>query len=78
MTIRFDQFAYEMVAREAELSGIPIAQFVREAALIRALARALAKEHEIPADREFVQRWAEVSQEVVRLSKVDPANHPEG
>lgn len=75
MTVRFDQTAYELVAAEALASGVPIAQFVREAALIRAMVRALAVEHDFEIDRDFARHWAQLSEDVAALARVEPPNN---
>lgn len=41
-TVRFDRWAYELIQDEAERAGMTVAQFIREAALIRATLRAVA------------------------------------
>ena len=72
-TIRFADRSYVAVARAADAQGISISQYVREAALIRAVLdeldtadEALHTAHDLLA----------VAREVRRLAEVDPPGPP--
>lgn len=65
ITIRWDQTTHEIIREEARMAGVTIAQFVREAALIRAAIRSTHRD--APGDsRDFrllaqeIERRAEV------------------
>jgi uncharacterized protein (DUF1778 family) len=68
-TIRFGDRAYMAIARAADAQGISVSQYVREAALIRAVLdeldsaeQALHTAHDLLA----------IAREVRRLAEVDP------
>jgi hypothetical protein len=68
-TVRFDRLSHAAVAEEARRSGISFAQFVREAALMRATIRQMTREYEIPP--EYMIRLANESERVVEQARVD-------
>jgi hypothetical protein len=70
-TVRFDRLSHAAVAEEARSSGISFAQFVREAALIRATIRQITREYAIPP--EYMIRLANESERLVELARVDDA-----
>jgi hypothetical protein len=64
-TIRWDETTYEWLREEARAANITVAQFVREAAIMRAMLRATAREAPgLPLD---LKRLAE---EVERRARV--------
>ena len=72
-TIRFADRAYTTIARAADSQGISVSQYVREAALIRAVLdeldtaeEALHTAHDLLA----------IAREVRRLAQVDPPGAP--
>jgi uncharacterized protein (DUF1778 family) len=72
-TIRFGDRAYTAIARAADEQGISVSQYVREAALVRAVldeldatVDALHTAHDLLA----------VAREVRRLAQVDPPGAP--
>jgi uncharacterized protein (DUF1778 family) len=67
-TIRFGDKAYTAIARAADEQGISVSQYVREAALVRAVL------DELDSDREVVHSGHEllaIAREVRRLAAVD-------
>jgi len=65
MTVRWDDATYEYVRQEAKHAGTTVAQFVREATLIRAVIR--SAERDAPGvSRDF----RELAREVERMSAV--------
>jgi mobilization protein NikA len=70
-TVRFDQLAHAAIAAEARQSGISFAQFVREAALMRATIRQITREYAIPP--EYMIRLVNESERLVELARVDGA-----
>jgi hypothetical protein len=65
MTVRFDQVAYDYIRGEARDAGVSVAQFVREAAIIRAALRSVGREAEgLPVD------FKRVADEVERRARV--------
>jgi hypothetical protein len=72
-TIRFADRAYTAIARAADVQGISVSQYVREAALIRAVmdeldgsTDAIHTAHDLLA----------IAREVRRLAEVDPPGPP--
>ena len=70
-TIRFADRAYTSIARAADAQGISVSQYVREAALIRAVLDELdySAEEAIHTAHDLLA----VAREVRRLAEVDPA-----
>jgi hypothetical protein len=65
MTVRFDRASYDYIRDEARDAGISVAQFVREAAIIRAALRGIGREAEgLPVD------FKRVADEVERRARV--------
>ena len=74
-TIRFGDRAYTAIARAADAQGISVSQYVREAALIRAVL------DELDAAGEAIHTAHDllaVAREVRRLAEVDPPGPPRG
>ena len=72
-TIRFGDKAYTAIARAADEQGISVSQYVREAALVRAVL------DELDSDRETVHTGHDllaIAREVRRLAQVDPPGAP--
>ena len=69
-TIRFADRAYTAIARAADAQGISVSQYVREAALIRAVLDELdfSAEETIHTAHDLLA----VAREVRRLAEVDP------
>jgi hypothetical protein len=69
-TIRFADRAYTAIARAADAQGISVSQYVREAALIRAVLDELdySAEEAIHTAHDLLA----VAREVRRLAEVDP------
>jgi hypothetical protein len=65
MTVRFDRASYDYIRDEARDAGVSVAQFVREAALIRAALRGIGREAEGPP-----VDFKRVADEVERRAKV--------
>ena len=68
-TIRFEDRAYTAIARAADAQGVSVSQYVREAALIRAVLdeldsaeEAIHTAHDLLAIAREVRRLAEVEQ----------------
>src|SRR3954453_13770655 len=72
-TIRFADRAYTAIARAADAQGISVSQYVREAALIRAVLDEVA-----PAEEAVhtAHDLLAVAREVRRLAQVDPPGPP--
>ena len=70
-TIRFADRAYTSIARAADAQGISVSQYVREAALIRAVLDELdySAEEAIHTAHDLLA----VAREVRRLAEVDPS-----
>ena len=72
-TIRFADRGYMAIARAADGQGISVSQYVREAALIRAVLDDLdSAEEAIHTARDLLA----VAREVRRLAQVDPPGPP--
>jgi uncharacterized protein (DUF1778 family) len=73
-TIRFADRAYTAIARAADAQGISVSQYVREAALIRAVLDELdySAENAIHTAHDLLG----VAREVRRLAEVDPPGAP--
>ena len=72
-TIRFADRGYEAIARAAEAQGISVSQYVREAALIRAVLDELdTAEEALHTARDLVN----IAREVRRLAEVDAPGPP--
>ena len=72
-TIRFADRGYAAIARAADAQGISVSQYVREAALIRAVLDDLdTAEEALHTARDLVN----VAREVRRLAEVDPPGPP--
>jgi hypothetical protein len=68
-TIRFGDKAYTAIARAADEQGISVSQYVREAALIRAVLDELdSAEEAIHSGHDLLA----IAREVRRLADVDP------
>jgi uncharacterized protein (DUF1778 family) len=72
-TIRFADRAYTAIARAADAQGISVSQYVREAALIRAVLDELdSVEEAIHTAHDLLA----IAREVRRLAEVDPPGPP--
>jgi uncharacterized protein (DUF1778 family) len=73
-TIRFADRGYTAIARAADAQGISVSQYVREAALIRAVLDELdfSAEEAIHTAHDLLA----VAREVRRLAEVDPPGPP--
>ncbi len=72
-TIRFADRAYMAIARAADSQGISVSQFVREAALIRAVLDELdSAEEALHSAHDLLA----IAREVRRLAEVDPPGPP--
>ena len=72
-TIRFADRAYTAIARAADVQGISVSQYVREAALIRAVLDELeSAEEAIHTAHDLLA----IAREVRRLAEVDPPGPP--
>ena len=72
-TIRFADRAYTAIARAADAQGISVSQYVREAALIRAVLDELdSAEEAIHTAHDLLA----IAREVRRLAQVDPPGPP--
>jgi uncharacterized protein (DUF1778 family) len=72
-TIRFADRGYMAIARAADAQGISVSQYVREAALIRAVLDDLdTAEEALHTARDLVA----VAREVRQLAQVDPPGPP--
>ena len=72
-TIRFADRAYTTIARAADSQGISVSQYVREAALIRAVLDELdSAEEALHAAHDLLA----IAREVRRLAEVDPPGPP--
>ena len=72
-TIRFADRAYLAIARAADLQGISVSQYVREAALIRAVLDELdSAEEALHSAHDLLA----IAREVRRLADVDPPGPP--
>ena len=72
-TIRFADRAYMAIARAADAQGISVSQYVREAALIRAVLDELdSAEEAIHSAHDLLA----IAREVRRLAEVDPPGPP--
>ena len=72
-TIRFADRAYMAIARAADSQGISVSQYVREAALIRAVLDELdSAEEALHSARDLLA----IAREVRRLAEVDPPGPP--
>jgi len=73
-TIRFGDRAYTAIARAADAQGISVSQYVREAALIRAVLDELdfSAEEAVHTAHDLLA----VAREVRRLAEVDPPGPP--
>ena len=73
-TIRFADRAYTAIARAADAQGISVSQYVREAALIRAVLDELdfSAEEAVHTAHDLLA----VAREVRRLAEVDPPGPP--
>jgi hypothetical protein len=74
-TIRFSDRAYVTIARAADAQGISVSQYVREAALIRAVL------DEVDSAEEAIHTAHDllgVAREVRRLAEVDPPGPSRG
>ncbi len=72
-TIRFADRGYSAIARAAETQGISVSQYVREAALIRAVLDELdTAEEALHTAHDLVN----IAREVRRLAEVDPPGPP--
>jgi uncharacterized protein (DUF1778 family) len=72
-TIRFGDRAYAAIARAADAQGISVSQYVREAALIRAVLDELdTAEDALHTAHDLLA----IAREVRRLAQVDPPGAP--
>ena len=72
-TIRFGDRAYMAIARAADAQGISVSQYVREAALIRAVLDELdSAEEALHTAHDLLA----IAREVRRLAEVDPPGPP--
>ena len=72
-TIRFGDRAYTAIARAADAQGISVSQYVREAALIRAVLDELdSAEEAVHTGHDLLA----IAREVRRLAEVDPPGPP--
>jgi hypothetical protein len=72
-TIRFADRAYTAIARAADAQGISVSQYVREAALIRAVLDELdSAEEALHTAHDLLA----IAREVRRLAEVDPPGPP--
>jgi hypothetical protein len=72
-TIRFADRAYMAIARAADAQGISVSQYVREAALIRAVLDELdSAEEALHTGHDLLA----IAREVRRLAEVDPPGPP--
>ncbi len=72
-TIRFADRAYMAIARAADSQGISVSQYVREAALIRAVLDELdSAEEALHTAHDLLA----IAREVRRLAEVDPPGPP--
>ena len=72
-TIRFADRAYTAIARAADVQGISVSQYVREAALIRAVLDELdSAEAAVHTAHDLLA----IAREVRRLAEVDPPGPP--
>jgi hypothetical protein len=72
-TIRFADRAYTAIARASDAQGISVSQYVREAALIRAVLDELdSAEEAIHTAHDLLA----IAREVRRLAEVDPPGPP--
>ena len=72
-TIRFADRGYTAIARAADAQGISVSQYVREAALIRAVLDELdSAEEAIHTAHDLLA----VAREVRRLAQVEPPGQP--
>jgi uncharacterized protein (DUF1778 family) len=72
-TIRFADRAYTAIARAADAQGISVSQYVREAALIRAVLDELdSAEEAVHTAHDLLA----IAREVRRLAEVDPPGPP--
>ena len=72
-TIRFGDRAYMAIARAADAQGISVSQYVREAALIRAVLDELdSAEDALHTAHDLLA----IAREVRRLAEVDPPGPP--
>ena len=74
-TIRFADRAYLAIARAADSQGISVSQYVREAALIRAVLDELDSAEEALHTADDLLA---IAREVRRLAEVDPPGPPRG
>ena len=72
-TIRFADRAYTTIARAADTQGISVSQYVREAALIRAVLDELDSAEEA---LHTAHDLLDIAREVRRLAEVDPPGPP--
>jgi uncharacterized protein (DUF1778 family) len=73
-TIRFADRAYTAIARAADAQGISVSQYVREAALIRAVLDEL--DYSVEDAIHTAHDLLAVAREVRRLAEVDPPGPP--
>ena len=74
-TIRFEDRGYSAIARAADAQGISVSQYVREAALIRAVLDELdSVEEAIHSAHDLLA----IAREVRGLAQVDPPGPPRG
>ena len=71
-TIRFGDRAYTAIALAADAQGISVSQYVREAALIRAVLDELDPNQAL----HIVDDLLGIAREVRRLAEVEPAGPP--
>lgn len=64
-TVRFDDVAYDYIRNEARDAGVSVAQFIREAALMRAAIRGARREH--PG---LAMDYALIAEEVERRARI--------
>jgi len=65
ITIRWDHVTHEVIRAEAQHAGVTVAQFVREAALIRACVRGARRDAPgLPID------YIKIAEEIERLANV--------
>ncbi len=72
-TIRFADRAYTAIARAADAQGISVSQYVREAALIRAV---LDEVDDVEEAIHTAHDLLAIAREVRRLAEVDPPGPP--
>ena len=72
-TIRFADRAYTAIARAADAQGISVSQYVREAALIRAV---LDEIDDVEEAIHTAHDLLAIAREVRRLAEVDPPGPP--